>query len=157
MANTPAYYLKGWVIEKKTWLHFAHGYTRHAAYFTFQGYQTKIDVTSSLWHKTFFSFILQTNKLGCFALGDTFQMGLIYINKVRRYASNIRKGWNFSQSTNTLAYSSGTASEGDKRLILLTAGLVFTTPHFHHNLQMGPKSWSVCPWQASPAWCNVTL
>ncbi len=57
-------------------LHYAHGYTRHAAYFTFQGYQTKIDVTSSLWHKTFFSFIFGTNKLECFALGDTFQMGL---------------------------------------------------------------------------------
>jgi hypothetical protein len=139
MANTPAYYWKGWVIEKKSWLHFAHGYTRHAAYFTFQGYQTKIDVTSSSWHKTFFSFILQTNKLGCFALGDTFQMGLIYINKVKRYASNIRKGWNFSQGTNTPAYSYGAASEGEKRLVLLTEGLVFTTPKFNSQLTNGPE------------------
>ncbi len=36
-------------------------------------------------------------------------------------------------------------------------GAVFTTLHFLYNLQIGPISCSVCPWQASQALCNVIL
>ncbi len=35
-------------------------------------------------------------------------------------------------------------------------GALSTPPHFNHNLQMGPKSQSVCLWQAFPTKCNVT-
>ncbi len=34
---------------------------------------------------------------------------------------------------------------------------VFTTLQFLHNLLMGSKSYSVCPWQAFLTCCNVTL
>ncbi len=36
-------------------------------------------------------------------------------------------------------------------------GTVFTTLHFLPNLQMGPISKSVCPWQDFSAWGNNTL
>ncbi len=29
--------------------------------------------------------------------------------------------------------------------------------HFLPKLQIGSISYGVCPWQAFPAWCNVTL
>ncbi len=28
---------------------------------------------------------------------------------------------------------------------------------FLRNLRMGPTRWSICPWQAFPAYCSVTL
>ncbi len=36
-------------------------------------------------------------------------------------------------------------------------GAIFTTLHFLHNLQMCSFNESVCPWQAFPAKCNVTI
>ncbi len=34
---------------------------------------------------------------------------------------------------------------------------IFTPLHFLCNLQMGPISFSVCPWQAFPTFCNVAV
>jgi len=34
---------------------------------------------------------------------------------------------------------------------------MFTTPHFLRNLRIGSINWCLCPWQAFPADCNVSL
>jgi len=42
-------------------------------------------------------------------------------------------------------------------VVNVVPGCAFTTPHFLCFLWMGHTSLCVCPWQASPAHCNVTL
>jgi hypothetical protein len=44
-----------------------------------------------------------------------------------------------------------------KMLVKLTPGVVFTAIHFLRNFRRGPISSNVCPWQALPAKCNLTL
>ncbi len=39
---------------------------------------------------------------------------------------------------------------------LYAPGCAFATLHFLRNLWKGQKSWTVCPWQAFPAYFNVT-
>jgi hypothetical protein len=41
--------------------------------------------------------------------------------------------------------------------IVQATGVIFTTLYFLCNLQISPLSYSVCPYQAFPAKCNVTL
>ncbi len=51
--------------------------------------------------------------------------------------------------TNTLAYCGTELIEVGK--VMQYSGTVFTTLHFHRNLQTGPISWGICYWQAVTA------
>ncbi len=44
-----------------------------------------------------------------------------------------------------------------RSVVNMVLGVVITTLHFLHNLQMVPISWSVCPCQDFSAQCYVTL
>jgi hypothetical protein len=63
----------------------------------------------------------------------------------------------FDKAPGSDEYSTAILSKTKKRFTVEVHEVIFTTFHFLHYSCMGQITLSVCPWQAFPVSCNVTL
>jgi hypothetical protein len=72
----------------------------------------------------------------------------ISLGKAPALPTNTGLGWKGLPETNTLVYYGNPKITAIISFMIKAPSVIFATLHFLHNLEIGPISKSVCPWNA---------